>query len=450
MSENETNAPQPETPATHQPPSPPGPPSPQGTPDPPWTRPPDAPVSGAAPPAAPVSGAAPASAPPGHAPDFSYPAGSAPVGYGGAAVPPPPSDTQTWAAPAPGEPRRAGRGALAAVGIVVLMAIAAGGGGIAGAAIYAQTQDEGSGGNVTQVVDAPQLEYTSLASIASQVSPSVVSIRAGDLGGSGVVMSAEGYIITNAHVVEFAGNSQVRVRFSDGEIADATVVGADPRSDIAVIKVDGVDGLTPASFGDSTQALVGDAVLAIGSPLGYDGSVTQGIVSALDRTLSSEDPNTPSLSGLIQIDAAINRGNSGGALVNLAGEVIGINTAIAIENQDDSFLGVGFAIPSGRAVEVANTLIEGDEVDHPYLGVWVAPGEEGGAVIGQVAPDSPAAEAGLQEGDVVLRIGDQPVTNSSDLVNAVQAADVGQTLEVEFQRDGATQTTTVTLAEAAD
>jgi putative serine protease PepD len=447
MSENETNAQQPGTPAAHQQPShfqgPPEtqpPQAPQGTP-----RPPEAPVAGAAP-----QSAAPASAPPEHAPAFTYPAGSAPVGYGDGTTPPPPGHPDAWGTPAPGEPRRGGRGALAAVGLVVLMAIAAGGGGIAGAAIYAQTQGEGSGSNVTQVVDAPQLEYTSLASIASQVSPSVVSIRAGEFGGSGVVMSADGYVITNAHVVQLAGNSPVRVRFSNGDIADATVVGADARSDIAVVKVDGVDGLTPANFGDSTQALVGDAVLAIGSPLGYEGSVTQGIVSALDRTLSPEDPNTPSLSGLIQIDAAINRGNSGGALVNLAGEVIGINTAIAVQNQDDGFLGVGFAVPSNRAVEVANTLIDGGEVDHPFLGVWVAPGEEGGAVIGQVAPDSPAAEAGLQEGDVVVRIGEQPITNSSDLVNAVQSAEVGQTLEVEFQRDGATQTTTVTLAEATD
>jgi putative serine protease PepD len=369
-----------------------------------------------------------------------------------AAPPPPPGPTDTWTGPLPahaGEPRRPGRGALVAVGLVALVAIAAGGGGIAGAAIYAQTLDGNEGTSpVTQVVDAPQLEYSSLASIASQVSPSVVSILVGDFGGSGVVMSSEGYVITNAHVVEADPEAPVRVRFSDGQIADATRVGSDPRSDIAVVRVQGVDGLTPAAFGDSSQALVGDTVLAIGSPLGYDGSVTQGIVSALDRTLS--DPSSATLSGLIQIDAAINRGNSGGALVNLGGEVIGINTAIAIQNQDDGFLGVGFAVPSNRATDVAQALIDGDEVQHPYLGVYVAPGEDGGAVISQVAPDSPAAEAGLQEGDVVIRIGDQPINDSSDLVNAVQSAEVGATLEVEFERGGQTQTTSVTLAEATD
>jgi putative serine protease PepD len=406
----------------------------------------------APPPWAPPAAGQPASVPPASAPPAEPASPWARPDPSYSAPPSPPQGpTEAWAAaPQSGEPRRAGRGALAVVGVVALTALAAGGGGIAGAAIYAQTLDDSPGTSpVTQVVDAPQLEYTSLASIASEVSPSVVSILVGDFGGSGVVMSDEGYVITNAHVVEADPEAPVRVRFSNGEIADATRIGSDTRTDIGVIQVQGVDDLRPATFGDSTQALVGDAVLAIGSPLGYDGSVTQGIVSALDRTLSS-GPNAPSLSGLIQIDAAINRGNSGGALVNMAGEVIGINTAIAIQNQDDGFLGVGFAVPSNRATDVAQSLIDGDEVQHPFLGVNVAAGEDGGAVISLVAPDSPAAEAGLQEGDVVLRFGDQPITDSSDLVNAVQSAQVGDTVEVEFQRDGQTQTTTVTLAEATD
>jgi putative serine protease PepD len=176
--------------------------------------------------------------------------------------------------------------------------------------------------------------------------------------------------------------------------------------------------------------------------------VTQGIISALDRTLDPEEPGTPPLSGLLQTDAAINRGNSGGALVNLDGEVIGINTAIAVQNQDDGFLGVGFAVPSDRATTVAEQLIAGEEVSHPFLGVRVASAEDGGALIGEVTPGSPAEEAGLQEGDVVVRLGDRTITDSSDLVAAVQAAAAGDTLEIEFERDGVSQTGTVTLAEA--
>jgi putative serine protease PepD len=333
--------------------------------------------------------------------------------------------------------------------VLALMTISAVGGGVAGALVYAQS-DDGGDTAITRVVDAPQLDYTSLASIASDVSPSVVSIQVGRQGGSGVVMSQDGHILTNAHVVEAATSDQVRVRFSNGETATATIVGADPRSDIAVVHAEGVADLTAARFGPSSDVLVGDTVLAIGSPLGFDGSVTQGIISAISRTLQPEEPGAPSLSGLLQTDAAINRGNSGGALVNLAGEVIGINTAIAVQNRNDGFLGVGFAVPSDRATSVAEQLIAGEEVSHAFLGVRVASAEDGGALIGEVSPGSPAADAGLQEGDVVVRLGDRRITDANDLVSAVQAAAVGDTLEIEFQREGATQTASVTLAKAED
>jgi putative serine protease PepD len=339
---------------------------------------------------------------------------------------------------------------LALVGVLALMAISAIGGGVVGALVYAQSDSGEPGAQATRVVDAPQLDYTSLASIASDVAPSVVSIQIGRAGGSGVVMSADGYIITNAHVVEVASGDRVSVRFSDGEVAQATIVGADARSDVAVIHVNGVSGLSPARFGESSDVLVGDTVLALGSPLGFDGSVTQGIISALDRTLEPERPGQPPLSGLLQTDAAINRGNSGGALVNLAGEVIGINTAIAVQNRDDGFLGVGFAVPSDRATSVAERLIAGEEVRHAFLGVRVASAQDGGALVGEVSPGSPAAEAGLREGDIVVRLGDRRITDANDLVSAVQAAEVGQTLEIEFQRDGVPQTASVTLVEAED
>lgn len=360
------------------------------------------------------------------------------------------ADVRAGEWPPSNRPTGGNRTMLTAIVVVVLMLLSAVGGGIAGASLYAYALAGSSrGGGTTLVVDGPQLEYTSLASIASQVSPSVVSIRVGAFGGSGVVLSDDGHILTNAHVVQTA-QSGVVVRFSDGQIGQATVVGADIRTDIAVIKVDGVGDLTPATFGDSSQVLVGDTVLAIGSPLGYEGSVTQGIISALDRTVRPEETGGVTLSGLLQTDAAINRGNSGGALVNLAGEVIGINTAIAVESEESGFIGVGFAVPSNRATDIAERLIEGEEIRHAYLGVYVAPAEGGGAVISGVTPGSPAEEAGLQTGDVVLRFGDRQINDANDLVSAVQQATVGEEVEVEYRRGGMPRSTTVTLVEAPE
>jgi len=368
---------------------------------------------------------------------------------------------QPGLAPAAGAPRsgRVGRIAGGFVLVLVLMIAAAIGGGVAGGwLVYSQTDDPGPvAAPGTTVVDGPQLDRSSLASIAAKVQPSVVSVSTGTGEGSGVVLSAEGHIVTNNHVVAPAGRGEVSVIFSDGQTARAEVIGTDDRTDIAVIQVADVSGLTPAVFGDSSGMLVGDTVLAIGSPLGFQGSVTQGIVSALDRTLALDgngdpfggDRNRTSLSGLIQTDASINPGNSGGALVNLAGEVIGINTAIATNGASGN-IGVGFAIPSNRATQVAELLISGAEVPHPFLGVNVVTADGGGALVGDVVPDSPADAAGLRAGDVVTRIGDRPVADSNDLVSAVQSTQVGAELEVVYLRDGVEQTTTVTIGEADD
>jgi putative serine protease PepD len=401
--------------------------------------------------------------------------GSAPPEFRFGTQPPPDPPYGPGAAPAPGYPGypgqpgwgppvpvpmpaggQPGSRAVSVLMVLGLMVLAAVGGGAAGAWLYAQNGDGGGGATIggTTVVDAPQLDYTSLASIASAVSPSVVQIAAGDGSGSGVVMSDEGYILTNAHVVAVATGDQVTVRFSNGETEPATIVGADARTDIAVVRARDAGDLTPATFGDSDQVLVGDTVLAIGSPLGFQGSVTQGIVSARDRTLPV-DGDTPgqrrSLSGLLQTDASINPGNSGGPLVNLAGKVVGINTAIATDGQANGFLGLGFAVPSNRASEVADQLIAGEAVSHAYLGVEVqnVVGTPG-AVITGVVPDSPADAAGLREGDIIVGAGGDPITSASDIVNAVQAAEPGDALEIEFERDGVRDTTTVTLAEAGD
>jgi putative serine protease PepD len=366
--------------------------------------------------------------------------------YGGAGYP---VGQAGYGQPSP-EPRRSASGKVLGViaAVLVLVMCAGVAGGIVGA--WANQQWLGAPSPTeTRVIDGPRLDRASLASIANEVQPSVVSIRAGQGQGSGVVMDGDGHIITNAHVVQAAGG-QVSVRFSNGEVAQASVIGLDRRSDIAVVRANGVADLTPARFGDSGDVLVGDTVLAIGSPLGFEGSVTQGIISAVDRTLPRQAPGEPSLSGLLQTDAAINRGNSGGPLVNLAGEVVGINTAIAVQDPEAGFLGVGFAVPSNRAMDVADQLIAGEEVRHAFLGVSVISAEGGGALIGQVVPGSPADDAGLQEGDIVVRMGDRAITDANDLVSAVQSADVGEAVEVEFNRDGDTMTATVTLGEHVD
>jgi len=204
-------------------------------------------------------------------------------------------------------------------------------------------------------------ETTSLASVAATVLPSVVSIQTESAVGSGVIITADGSILTNNHVVATAQGNTVQVTFNSGKTATATIVGTDPTHDLAVIKVSGVSGLTPITFADSSTVKVGDTVLAVGSPLGLDGSVTSGIVSALNRTIEVGENarNTTSLTGAIQTDAAINPGNSGGALVNSNGQLIGVNTAIASASStgESGSIGVGFAISSNTAKQVAQQLL---------------------------------------------------------------------------------------------
>jgi putative serine protease PepD len=269
--------------------------------------------------------------------------------------------------------------------------------------------------------------------------------------GSGVIVSKDGYILTNNHVVESAQGDTVRVIFADGKSATAKIVGTDPKTDLAVVKADDVSGLTPAKFGGSDSVQIGDTVLAVGNPLGLQGSVTSGIISAKDRTIQagSQQAGSNSLSGLLQTDAPINPGNSGGALVNTSGEVIGINTAIATNGGSEGNIGVGFAIPSAKAKQVADQLRKGEKVSHPFLGVRVADAQNGGATLVSVQAGSPAAKAGLREGDIVTKFGDKTVGDSDDLVSAVQSGKVGDQMTVTYTRNGDETTTTVTLGEAS-
>ncbi|WP_043621634.1 S1C family serine protease [Nonomuraea candida] len=370
--------------------------------------------------------------------------------------------------PPPPPPRRAGftltRKAIAGLALAAVAALSAAalGGGAVGAYI--------AGGNAQPVAAATTSapspvfhtasdQYT-IAQVAAKVQPSVVMIQGQTGEGSGVVLSEDGLILTNNHVVS-GQNGRLSVKFNDGKTASATLVGTDPATDLAVIKAEGVSGLAKVALGDSDQLKVGDDVLAIGSPLGLDGTVTSGIISALDRTVTAgsggqgqqlppgwggqgqaAEPTT--LGGMIQTDAAINPGNSGGALVNAAGELVGINSAIAADG-----VNLGFAIPVNTAKHVSDQLISKGKVTHVFLGVSLADatGEVSGALIRQVTPGSPAEKAGLKQGDVITKIGQTPVSGGDTVVGQVRGFKVGQQVPVTYQRDGEESTVTVTMQE---
>jgi putative serine protease PepD len=263
------------------------------------------------------------------------------------------------------------------------------------------------------------------------------------------VLRSDGTILTNHHVV--AGATGVTVTFDDGSTAEATVVGSDPSSDLAVLRAEGVRDLTAAVFADSDELVVGQAVLAVGAPLGLSSTVTEGIVSTLDRPVRTGDgASEQSVIDAVQTDAAINPGNSGGALVDLAGRVVGVNSAIATAGGGSSGnIGVGFAIPSNEAVEVAEQLLADGTADHPLLGVSVGEGTRtagSGAVLTAVTAGGPAAEAGLQAGDVVTEVGGRAVVDADSLIVAVRDHAPGATVEVTYARDGRERTTSATLA----
>jgi putative serine protease PepD len=298
-------------------------------------------------------------------------------------------------------------------------------------------------------------------SAAAAIAPSVVTIAVtsspGPFGGgqttsstgSGIVLRSDGTILTNNHVV--AGATRVTVTFDDGSTAPATVVGTDPTSDLAVVRADGVRDLTAAVFADSDELAVGQAVLAVGVPLGLSNTVTEGIVSTLDRPVRTGDTaSEQSVIDAVQTDAAINPDNSGGALVDLEGRVVGVPSAIATAGDGSSGnIGVGFAIPSNDAVEVAEQLIADGTADHPLLGVTVgesAGAAPSGAVLTGVTAGGPAADAGLQAGDVVTQVGDRAVVEADSLVVAIRDHAPGAPVEITYTRDGRSSTTTATLA----
>ncbi len=301
-------------------------------------------------------------------------------------------------------------------------------------------------------------EPGSVSDIASRITPAVVSVevRIGEAGatGSGVVVDGEnGYIVTNNHVISGADGvegAEIRAVFSDGSGSAARIVGRDPASDLAVLKVE-KPGLLTAALGTSGDVVVGDPVVAIGSPLGLASTVTSGIVSALDRPvrLAGEGSDTNAVISAVQTDAPINPGNSGGALVNGAGEVIGINTAIA--SVGGGSVGLGFAIPVDTVRDISEQLISTGRAVHASLGVSarsVTDGTRDGALVVNVEPGSAAADAGIREQDVVIAVDGEPVGSSEELVVAVDSHEPGETISLEVVRGGSSTTVEATLDEA--
>ncbi|SHF63532.1 serine protease Do [Modicisalibacter ilicicola DSM 19980] len=266
--------------------------------------------------------------------------------------------------------------------------------------------------------------------------------------GSGFIISKDGYVLTNAHVVESA--DEIVVRLNDRRELDAELIGADAKTDVALLKIEG-ENLPTLELGDSEQLEVGEWVAAIGSPFGFDHSVTAGIVSAINRTLPS-DAYVP----FIQTDVAINPGNSGGPLFNLDGEVVGINSQIF--TRSGGFMGLSFAIPINVAMDIADQLRADGRVSRGWLGVVIQPvskdlaesfGLEGpqGALIAEVAPDAPAAKAGLKAGDIVLSVNGDEVDRSSTLPRLIGRVDPGSEVTLELMREGKRITKTVTVGD---
>ncbi len=309
------------------------------------------------------------------------------------------------------------------------------------------------------------------AAVATTVQPSVVSILVstpyGQGQGSGILIDDDGRILTNNHVVSGAEQGgDIEVRLVDGRVLSATIVGLDPATDLAVIQVgDAPDDLVAATLGDSDGIDVGDPVMAIGNPLGLAGTVTTGIVSALDRPVTATDANTETgaqgasvVTAAIQTDAAVNPGNSGGALVDSAGQVIGVNSAIASLGGDASTsgsIGLGFAIPSNEARDVAEQLIADGFAEHARMGVSLADivatteaGDRAAAVVTEVVAGSPAADAGIRQGDAVIAVGGRRVTDALSMTAVVRSYRPGEAVAVTLVRDGRTSDLDVTLVAA--
>lgn len=317
------------------------------------------------------------------------------------------------------------------------------------------SNSSGSGSAKIEAGQAPDWQ-----TVAKQVSDSVVSIQVqvqdGVGAGSGAILDTEGHIVTNNHVV--SGGQKIQVTLSNGQLYSATVVGTDSTADLAVIKLENATKeLKPVEFADSDQLAVGENVMAIGNPLGYDNTATTGIVSALNRPVSvvDEKGGSPVVTNAVQLDAAINPGNSGGPTFNAAGQVIGINSSIASTANSKSqagSIGIGFAIPANLAKRISGEIIKDGKVKHVALGISIQSGNteadgvaRGGARVVKVASGSPAQKAGIRTNDTIVAFNDHAVNNNYSLLGFVRAAQFGTQSKITVVRDGKTLDLNVTM-----
>ena len=415
----------------------------------------------------PVGGGA---AGPGYPPNAPHPSpgyggyGPAP-GWGGTATAERHTDPYPTATLPAERPKRS-RGMTGVVTAALIAGLVGGGAGFGGAYALLDNQARTSAsspalGSVPATTGTAPASNGTVAGAAAAAAPSTVDIRIvtsqGVAEGSGVILTADGAVLTNNHVVSGANGGTITVTLNDGSEHTATVVGTSPSYDLAVLRMQNVSGLTAATLGRSADLQVGQQVVAIGSPQGLTGTVTAGIVSALNRTVGvqGDDGSAVVYNGL-QTDAPINQGNSGGPLVNLDGQVIGINSAIATAGQSSGSIGLGFTIPIDQARRVAQEILDTGGATKPVLGVQGGQQSTqqeqaaGGATIAAVQDGSAAATAGLKAGDVVTKVGDARVEDFSDLVARIGSYAPGDKVTLSVESGGAERTVDVTLGSTKD
>jgi putative serine protease PepD len=414
-------------------------------------------------------------APPQHPYAAQHPYAGAPLAPGGAVPPPPGTPAADGTLPAPGpHKRRTWLPVVATLVVVVLLAVAAiitathhwRGTSTASQAGPQSTSiaSIGQGGAGTVPVAGSTAANPNWTAVAAAVQGAVVAIdvqtSSGEALGSGVLVDNKGHVVTNNHVVDGLQGRTVQVTLSDGRLYDATITGTDASTDLAVVTLKNPPSdLTVAQFGNSDDVRVGDPVMAVGNPLGLANTVTTGIVSAVNRPVSPQtDAGTQGpVTNALQIDAAVNPGNSGGPLFNAQGQVIGITSSIATTSSSSGSIGLGFAIPVKLVSNIAQQIIANGSAKHAYLGVTLQDGQatadgvtRRGAQVMSVTASSPASAAGLQAGDVVVAINGQPVGSSDSLAAFVRAMSTGDKANLVLVRNGKSLTVTVTLATKAD